>query len=90
MSYEYRSDITAIAPSVPGLSIEVLEFADRLLLRNHTGKTVTIYGYEGEPYARVLANGTAEQNARAPATYLNTNFYADVVVPPIASPSAPP
>ena len=45
----------------------MLEFADRILLRNHTGKTVTIYGYEGEPYARVLANGTAEQNVRSPA-----------------------
>jgi hypothetical protein len=89
-SYDYRSNITAITPSVPGLSIEVLEFADRLLLRNHTGKTVTIYGYEGEPYARVLANGTAEQNVRAPATYLNTNFYAQVTVPPIASSSAAP
>ncbi len=89
-SYQYRSNITAITPRVPGLSIEVLEFADRLLLRNHTGKTVTIYGYEGEPYARVLANGTAEQNVRAPATYLNTNFYAQVVVPPVASAGAPP
>ncbi|MGD1056376.1 MAG: hypothetical protein ABR992_03090, partial [Solirubrobacteraceae bacterium] len=89
-SYDYRSNITAVAPNVPGLSVEVLEFADRLLLRNHTGKTVTIYGYEGEPYARVLANGTAEQNVRAPATYLNTNFYAQVTVPPIASSSAAP
>jgi hypothetical protein len=89
-SYDYRSNITAVAPSVPGLSVEVLEFADRLLLRNHTGKTVTVYGYEGEPYARVLANGTAEQNVRAPATYLNTNFYAQVTVPPIASSSAAP
>ena len=84
-SYEYRSNITAVAPNVGGLSVEVLEFADRLLLRNHTGKTVTIYGYEGEPYARVLANGTAEQNVRAPATYLNTNFYAQVTVPRIAA-----
>ena len=89
-SYEYRSNITAVTPRVPGLSIEVLEFADRLLLRNRTGRTVTIYGYEGEPYARVLANGTAEQNAHAPATYLNTNFYADVVVPPIATSTATP
>jgi hypothetical protein len=89
-SYDYRSNITAITPDAPGLSVEVLEFADRLLLRNHTGKTVTIYGYEGEPYARVLADGTAEQNVRAPATYLNTNFYADVTVPSFASPSAPP
>ena len=89
-SYDYRSNITAITPAVPGLSVEVLEFADRLLLRNHTGKTVTIYGYDGEPYARVLANGTTEQNVLAPATYLNTNFYADVTVPSFASAKASP
>ncbi len=89
-SYDYRSYITAVTPSVPGLSFQVLEFADRILMTNHTGKTVTIYGYEGEPYARVLANGTAEQNVRSPATYLNTNFYAQVTVPPIADASAPP
>src|SRR5271170_5595615 len=89
-SYDYRSYITSVTPSVPGLSFQVLEFADRILMTNHTGKTVTIYGYEGEPYARVLANGTAEQNVRSPATYLNTNFYAQVTVPPIADASAPP
>jgi hypothetical protein len=86
-SYEYRSNITGVTPSVPGLSFQVLEFADRILVTNHTGKTVTIYGYEGEPYARVLANGTVEQNMRSPATYLNTNFYAQVTVPPSASAS---
>ena len=75
---------------MPGLSVQVLEFADRLMLTNHTGKTVTIYGYQGEPYARVLANGTAEQNERSPATYLNTTFYGNVTVPASASPSAPP
>lgn len=89
-SYEYRSNITSVTPGVPGLSFQVLEFADRILMTNHTGKTVTIYGYEGEPYARVLANGTAEQNVRSPATYLNTNFYAQVTVPPSASASDPP
>ena len=68
----------------------MLEFADRLLLRNNTGRTVTVYGYSGEPYARVLANGTAEQNVRSPAVYLNTNFYAEVTVPPSADASAPP
>ena len=89
-NFNYRSNITSITPSVPGVSLQVLEFADRLLLTNHSGRTVTIYGYSGEPYARVLANGTAEQNVRSPATYLNTNFYADVVVPAIANPNAPP
>ena len=85
-NFEYRSTITTVTPSVPGLSLEVLEFADRLLLTNHTGKTVTIYGYQGEPYARVLANGTAEENTRSPATYLNTSFYGNVTVPAFAEP----
>jgi hypothetical protein len=89
-NYDYRSNITSVTPNVPGLSLEVLEFADRLLLSNHTGKTVTVYGYQGEPYARILANGTAEQNTRSPATYLNTSFYGNVTVPPSANPSAPP
>jgi hypothetical protein len=91
-NYNYRSNITTVAPSVPGLSLQVLEFADRMLLINHTGKTVTIYGYDGEPYARVLANGTVEQNLRSTAVYLNTNFYADVTPPASASadPSTPP
>jgi len=89
-SYEYRSYITSVTPNVPGLSLEVLEFADRIVLRNHTGKTVTVYGYSGEPYARVQANGTTEQNVRSPAVYLNTNFYADVTVPPTANASDPP
>ncbi len=89
-SYHYRTYITSITPKVPGLSVEVLEFADRLLLRNRTGKTVTVYGYSGEPYARVLASGAAEQNKRSPAVYLNTNFYADVTVPASASATAPP
>jgi hypothetical protein len=89
-NFDYRSNITAVTPSVPGLSLEVLEFADRLSLTNHTGKTVTIYGYQGEPYARVLANGTAEQNTRSPATYLNTSFYGNASVPAFANPSAAP
>ena len=89
-NYDYRSYITSITPKAPGLSIEVLEFADRLLLRNHTGRTVTVYGYSGEPYARVKPDGAAELNMHAPAVYLNTNFYADVTVPASASPSDPP
>jgi hypothetical protein len=91
-NYNYRSNITSVAPNVPGLSLQVLEFADRLLLINHTGKTVTVYGYDGEPYARVLGNGTVEQNLRSTAVYLNTNFYADVTPPPSAStnPTTPP
>lgn len=89
-NYHYRSYITGVTPHVKGLDLQILEFADRLELTNRTGRTVTIFGYQGEPYARVLANGTAERNVRSPATYLNESFYADVKVPAIANPAAPP
>jgi hypothetical protein len=89
-NYNYRSEITSVVPDVKGLSVEVLEFADRLVLTNHTGRTVTVYGYSGEPYARVQPNGTSEQNTRSPAVYLNTSFYGNVTVPSSATPAAPP
>jgi hypothetical protein len=89
-SYNYRSYIVEVAPKASGLSVQVLEFADRLQLTNHTGKTVTIYGYEGEPYARVLGDGTVEVNRSSPAYYLNQNFYAQVSVPASASAHAAP
>jgi hypothetical protein len=89
-SYHYRTYITRVVPNVPGLSLHVLEFADRLMLDNHTGKTVTVYGYQNEPYARVLANSTVEVNTSSPAYYLNQSFYGEVAVPASASPSATP
>ncbi len=89
-SYHYRTYITRVVPSVPGLILHVLEFADRLIMVNHTGRTVTVYGYQEEPYARILANGTVEVNLHSPAYYLNQNFYGDVAVPASASPGATP
>lgn len=88
--YDYRSIVTAITPAQPGLQVKVIQYADRLLLTNHTGQTVTVYGYQHEPYARVLADGTAELNTRSRAYYLNQNFFGLVSVPPSASPSATP
>jgi len=89
-SFHYRSVITSLTPAVHGLSVQVLQFADRLLLINHTGKTVTIDGYSGEPYVRLLADGAVERNVRSPATYLNQSFYGDINVPPQANASATP
>jgi hypothetical protein len=89
-NFNYRSNITAVTPRVPGLSLQVLEFADRLLLRNRTGRTITVYGYQGEPYARVQGGGAVEVNTRSPAYYLDQSFYGNVTVPASASPSASP
>jgi hypothetical protein len=89
-SPNYRSSITSVSPTVAGVSLQVLQFSDRLQLRNRSGRTVTIEGYEGEPYARVLANGTVEVNTRSPAYFLNQSFYGNVTVPASASAKATP
>jgi hypothetical protein len=89
-SPNYRSMITSVSPSVRGVSLQVLQFSDRLLLRNHSGRTVTILGYQNEPYARVQANGTVEVNRTSPAYFLNQSFYGDVTVPSYATATATP
>jgi hypothetical protein len=89
-SPNYRSLITSVSPAVSGVKLQVLQFSDRLQLRNRSGRTVTIEGYEGEAYARVRGDGTVEVNRRSPAYFLNQSFYGNVTVPASASPKAPP
>jgi MYXO-CTERM domain-containing protein len=86
----FRSVVDSITPAVKGVTLHVLNYDDRFELTNHSGKTVTVQGYDGEPYARVLADGAVEVNKRSPAYYLNDDRYADVKVPASADPKAPP
>ena len=87
---DFRSEFQAVKPAVSGLQVQVLNYDDRLLLINRTGKTVLVRGYEREPYARLRADGTVEVNRRSPSFYLNEERYGGTPVPKSASPDAPP
>ncbi len=86
----FRSVVRSVTPSVPGLQVQVLGFDNEMQLTNRTGRAVTIFGYNREPYARVLADGTVQENVRSPAVYLNEDRYGTTPVPPSAKPSLPP
>jgi hypothetical protein len=86
----YRSVIDRVSPKVSGLRLQVLNLDDRLELQNTSGKTVVVKGYQGEPYARILGNGTVQVNHNSPAFYLNDDRFAAVKVPANAKPGATP
>ena len=86
----FRSIIKGVTPTAPGVSLQVLNFDDRLELHNTSGKTVTVLGYNGEPYARVLGDGTVEVNRLSPANYLNTDRTGGETVPKFANAKAAP
>jgi hypothetical protein len=61
----YRSVVDKIVPATDGLSGTVLDHDDALQLVNTSGKDVVVLDEDGEPYARLLADGTVQVNARS-------------------------
>ncbi|MEV6637354.1 hypothetical protein AB0M54_42155 [Actinoplanes sp. NPDC051470] len=85
----FRTEVTGLAPAVPGLVVTAIEAGARLELTNDTGRTVEVLGYSGEPYLEVRPDGTYE-NVHSPATYLNQTLAGETPLPAAADPAAPP
>jgi hypothetical protein len=86
----YRSVLRAVTPAVPGLQVQVLGYDNQMQLVNRSGRPVTIFGYQDEPYARVLGDGTVQVNLRSPAYYLDQDVAGTTPVPPSADPREAP
>lgn len=87
---DYMSQVRGVSPSVPGLTIEVINRDDSMELVYRGDRTLILEGYNREPYARVSPDGTVAVNRNSPAYYLNQERFAGVEVPPNATPKARP
>jgi hypothetical protein len=85
----FTTVITSISPAVRGLQMRVDDLGNKLELDNNTGTTITVLGYQGEPYLRVGPSGVYE-NLRSPAVYLNRTRTGNVPVPRSANPALAP
>lgn len=74
----YRSEVTRLDPPTDAVAVDVIGGDAFLRIRVERGHEATVLGYSGEPYVRILADGTVEQNERSPAVRLNTDRYARV------------
>jgi hypothetical protein len=77
----YRSEVSTIAPALPGLEARVLNYDDAIELVYDGERPLVVEGYRGEPYLRFNPDGLVEVNRRSPAAYLNEDRFAKVELP---------
>jgi hypothetical protein len=85
----YDSVLRGVVPQVPGLQVSVLARGDELALVNRTGRTLEVPGYRNEPYLRVLADGTVQENLKSQATFTNRDPKGTTPAPASATASGP-
>ena len=86
----FSGSVTSVSPALPdGVSVEILEFGDRLRLSNAGDEVVSVPGYSSEPYLQIGPEGVL-RNENSPATYLNASRDGATSLPERADPLAEP
>ncbi|HEY7272629.1 MAG TPA: hypothetical protein VH502_07835 [Actinoplanes sp.] len=71
VAVDYRTVVTGIVPALTGVRARYVADGSRLELRNDSGRTVEVLGYQGEPMLQVRPDGVW-QNIRAPSLYVDS------------------
>ena len=85
----YATTVSPDTPGIPEVRVEIIDLGERVQLTNRGSQTITVVGYQDEPYLRVGPDGVFE-NLRSPATYINRTLVPTGSPPASADPAAPP
>ncbi len=68
-SHPFESVVAGIVPSrlATGIDVRMIDADSQMELTNHSGMTVVVRGYQGEPYARIASSGRVEVNVLSPS-----------------------
>ena len=86
---DYRSEIIAVDPPTPKISLAILGGDSFVELTVEAGTEAVVIGYRGEPYLWFQPDGTVLENTLSPSTYLNAERYG-TDFPDFADPEAEP
>jgi hypothetical protein len=86
---DFAGRVLAVTPSMPGVSVRVLQFGDDIELVNRSSTEVRVPGYSDEPYLRIGPDGVW-RNRNSPATYINLDLHGRASLPAHADPAAEP
>ena len=76
---DFQNEILRVEPAPEGVAFSIVGGDAFLRAEVETGTELVILGYFGEPYLRVLADGTVEENAVSPSVVLNEDRYGSSV-----------
>jgi len=88
---DFRSTVVAVTPPTETIAVTFIGGGSFVQLTADAGTEVAVPGYQGEPFLRVLADGTVEANDRSPSLYISrvdadgsgdVPEFADATLPP--------
>jgi hypothetical protein len=85
---DYLSTIVSVEPATATIEVRMVGGDAFFELVVEPGTTVEVVGYQGEPYLRVLPDGTVEENRSSPTRALNTDRFGTSAPAPAAGASA--